>query len=173
MLSRLVIAFLPRSKCLLISWLQSPSAMILEPKKIKSATVSTFSPSVCHEVVGLMLWSSFCECWVLSQLFSLSSFRPCDTLIFNQQTWAWIFAGKLTKPSWIWTQSLRCMSLLCPHFPGKVMKLFFSISSKILPLRFNSAPANRNCIFSTNTKYYFCHVGKTSWKSELSKAFGI
>ena len=52
MLSRLVITFLPRSKCLLISWLQSPSAVILEPSKIKSDTVSTVSPSICHEVMG-------------------------------------------------------------------------------------------------------------------------
>ena len=52
MLSRLVIAFLPRSKRLLISWRQSPSAVILEPKKIKSATVSIVSPSICHEVMG-------------------------------------------------------------------------------------------------------------------------
>ena len=52
MLSRLVITFLPRSKCLLISWLQSPSAVILEPPKIKSDTVSTGSPSISHEVVG-------------------------------------------------------------------------------------------------------------------------
>ena len=52
MLSRLVIVFLPRSKRLLISWLQSPSAVILKPKKIKSVTVSTFSPSICHEVMG-------------------------------------------------------------------------------------------------------------------------
>ena len=51
MLSRLVIAFLPRSKHLLISWLQSPSAVILEPKKIKSVTVSIVSPSICHEVM--------------------------------------------------------------------------------------------------------------------------
>ena len=48
MLSRLVIAFLPRSKCLLISWLQSPSAVIWEPKKTKSVTVSIVSPSICH-----------------------------------------------------------------------------------------------------------------------------
>ena len=48
MLSRLVITFLPRSKCLLISWLQSPSVVILEPKKIKSDTVSTVSPSISH-----------------------------------------------------------------------------------------------------------------------------
>ena len=53
MLSRLVIVFLIRSKCLLISWLQSPSAVILEPKKIKSVTVPIFSPSICHEVMGL------------------------------------------------------------------------------------------------------------------------
>ena len=52
MLSRLVITFLPRSKCLLISWLQSPSAVNLEPQKIKSDTVSTVSPSICHEVMG-------------------------------------------------------------------------------------------------------------------------
>ena len=52
MLSRLVIAFLPRSKCLLISWLQSPSAVILEPKLVKSVTVSIVSPSICHEVMG-------------------------------------------------------------------------------------------------------------------------
>ena len=54
-LSKLVIAFLPRSKCLLISWLQSPSAMILDFKKIKSVTVSILSPSICHEVMGLDL----------------------------------------------------------------------------------------------------------------------
>ena len=53
MLSRLFIAFLTRNKHLLISWLQSPSAVILEPKKIKYVTVSIVSPSICHEVMGL------------------------------------------------------------------------------------------------------------------------
>ena len=52
MLSRLIITFFPRNKHLLISWLQSPSAVILEARKIKSATVSTVSPSICHEVMG-------------------------------------------------------------------------------------------------------------------------
>ena len=52
MLSRLVIAFLPRSKRLLILWLESPSAVILQPPKIKSLTVSVVSPYICHEVVG-------------------------------------------------------------------------------------------------------------------------
>ena len=54
MLSRLVITFLPRSKCLLISWLRSSSAVILEPKKIKSVIVSIVSPPICHEVMGQM-----------------------------------------------------------------------------------------------------------------------
>src|SRR5574340_663486 len=53
MLSRLVKTFLPRSKRLLISWLQSPSAVILEPPKIKSDSVSTVSPSISHEMIGL------------------------------------------------------------------------------------------------------------------------
>ena len=51
-LFRFVIAILPKSKHFLISWLQSLSALILEPKKMKSDTVSTFSPSICHEVIG-------------------------------------------------------------------------------------------------------------------------
>ena len=74
LLTRLVIAFLPRSKRLLISWLQSPSALILEPKKIKSLTVSTVSPSICHEVMGPdAMTVGF---WMLSfrSDFSLSSF---------------------------------------------------------------------------------------------------
>ena len=53
MLSRLIITFLPRSKRLFISWLQSPSAVILEPKKVKSVTVYIVFPSICHEVMGL------------------------------------------------------------------------------------------------------------------------
>ena len=68
-LCRFVIAFSPRCKCLLISWLQSLSAVILEPKKIKSVTIYIFSPSICHEVMGLDAMFSFFECWVLSQLF--------------------------------------------------------------------------------------------------------
>ena len=74
MLSRLVITFLPRNKCLLISWLQSPSAVILGPKKIKSVIVSTVSPSICHEVMGpdamiLVFWMLDFQL-----IFSLSSF---------------------------------------------------------------------------------------------------
>ena len=62
MLSRLDIDFFPRSKHLLISWLQLPSAMILEPKKIKSVPVSIFSPSICHEAMGPDAMSLIFEC---------------------------------------------------------------------------------------------------------------
>jgi len=73
MLSRLVIIFLPRSKCLLISWLQSPSAVILKPQKIKSDTVSTVSPSISHEVMGpdAMIF-----------VFWMLSFKPTFSLSF-------------------------------------------------------------------------------------------
>ena len=74
MLSRFVIPFLPRSKHLLISWLQSSTAMILEPKKIKSVTISVISPSICHEVMGPD--AMILVFWMLSfkPTFSLSSF---------------------------------------------------------------------------------------------------
>ena len=80
MLSRLVIAFLPRSKRLLISWLQSPSAVILEPRKIKSDTVSIVSPPICHEVMGLD--AMVLVFWMLSlkPTFSLSSFTFINRL---------------------------------------------------------------------------------------------
>ena len=77
MLARVVIIFLPRSKHLLISWLQSPSAAILEPKKIKPDTVSKVSHLFAMKWWDQMPWSSFSECWALSQLchspLSLSS----------------------------------------------------------------------------------------------------
>ena len=74
MLSTLVITFLPRSKRLLISWLQSPSAVILEPKKTKCITVTIVSPSICHEVMGSD--AKIFVFWMLSfkSAFSLSSF---------------------------------------------------------------------------------------------------
>ena len=71
MLSRLVITFLPRSKCLLISWLQSPSAVIMEPKKIKSVTLSIVSPSISHEVM---------EPDTMILVFWMLSFKPTFTL---------------------------------------------------------------------------------------------
>ena len=74
MLSKLVVAFLPRIKCLLMWWLQSPSVVILEPKKIKSVLVLTVSPSVCYQVMGLD--AMILALWMLSfkPAFSLFSF---------------------------------------------------------------------------------------------------
>ena len=80
-LSRFVISIIPRSKCLLILWLQSPSALILEPKKVKSDTVSTFPPSVCHEVMGL-------DAMILG--FVMLKFKPAffPTLLAPQETFS-------------------------------------------------------------------------------------
>ena len=74
MLSRLVIAFLPKSKNLLISWLQSTSAVILEPPKIKSLTVSIVSSSICHDVMGLDAMILFFRILSFKSVFSLFSF---------------------------------------------------------------------------------------------------
>ena len=81
MLSRLVITLLPRSMHLLISWLQSPSAVILEPRKIKSHTVFTVFPSICHEVIGPD--AMILVFWMLSfkLTFSLSSFTFIKRLL--------------------------------------------------------------------------------------------
>ena len=87
-LSSLVITFHPRSQCLLISWLQSPSPVILDPKKIKSVTVSFVSPSICHEVMGpdAMIFVF----WMLSfkQTFSLSSFTFIKRLFSSSLLYA-------------------------------------------------------------------------------------
>ena len=96
MLSRFVVAFLPRRKHFLISWLQSPSAVILESKKIKSVTVSTVSPSICYEVMGLdaMIFTD----WMLSfqSAFSLSSFPFINRL----------FSSSLHQP--LWSSDMSC-----------------------------------------------------------------
>ena len=97
MLPRLVIAFLPRSKCLLISWLQSTFAVILDPKKIKYVTVSTVSPSICHEVMGLD--AMIFVLWMLSfkPAFSLSSF----TLIKRPFSSSLLFAIKVVSSAYL------------------------------------------------------------------------
>ena len=107
MLPRFVIAFLSRSKCLLISWLQSPPPEILEPKKIKSLTVSIFSPTICHRVMGpnsmILVYSmlylkpsfSLCSFIFIQRLFSsssLSAIRVVSSaylrlLVFLPQSW--------------------------------------------------------------------------------------
>ena len=112
MLSRLVITFLARNKCLLILWWQSPSAVILEPPKIKSVTVFTISPSICHEVMGpdamiLVFWMlSFKPTFSLSsftfikRLFStslLSAIRGCHLHIWGY----WYFSQQSSSPAFL------------------------------------------------------------------------
>ena len=81
MLSRLVLAFLPRNKHLLISWLQSPSAVTLQPKKIQSVTVSTVSPSICYEVMGLQPCGSVASsgCTTLEEAATVWLSSSCNT----------------------------------------------------------------------------------------------
>ena len=120
MLSRLVITFLPKSKCLLISWLKSPSAVILEPPKIKSLTVSTVSPSICHEEMGpeamiLVFWTlsfkltfSLSSFTFIKRLFSSSSFSAIRVvssaylrlLILLPQSWFKLVLHPVQHFSW-------------------------------------------------------------------------
>ena len=88
MLSRLVITFLPRSKCFLISWLQPPSAVILDPPKIKSDTVSTVFPSICHEVMGP-------DAMIL--VFWTLSFKPTFSLFSGPYISIWILKPGLLE----------------------------------------------------------------------------
>ena len=102
MLSRLVIPFVPRSKHLLISWLQSPSAVILEPRKTKSATVSTVSLSICHEVMGP-------DAMIL--VFWMLSFKPTFKHWSSPVLYSEHYSGRFTKPD-LWVDSVGCCSFL-------------------------------------------------------------
>ena len=116
MLSSFVIAFLPRSKCLLISWLQSPSTVILEPKKIKSHTVSIVFLSTCHEVMGpdamiLVLW--------------MLSFKPAFSLSFT-------FIKRLFSPP-----SLSAIRVVSPAY----LRLLVFLPAILIPACALSSPA--------------------------------
>ena len=99
MLTRFVIAFLPRSKHLLISWQQSLSAVILEPKKIKSVTVSTFYPFNCHEVIGPD--SMIFVFWVLS-------FKPAFSLSFFTLIKRFFSSSSLLPLEWYYLHTWGC-----------------------------------------------------------------
>ena len=114
MLSRLVITFLPRSKHLLISWLQSPSAVILEPQKIKSATLS---PSICHEVMELV---------AMIFVFWMLSFKP--TFLLSSFT----FIKRLFNSS-----SLSALRVVSPAY----RTLLISLPAILIPACASSSPA--------------------------------
>ena len=116
MLSRLVVTFLPTSKRLLISWLQSPSAVILEPKEIKSVAVSTVSPSISHEVMGpdAMIF-----------IFLMLSFKPTSSL------YSFIFIKRLFSSS---LSSMRVVS-------SAHLRLLIFLPAVLIPVCASSNPA--------------------------------
>ena len=118
MLSRLVIAFLPRSKCLFISWLQSPSAVILEYKKIKSVTVSTVSPSISHEVMrpDAMIF-----------VFRMLSFKPA-------------FSLALTSIKRVLSSSLSAIRVVSSAY----LRLLIFLPAVLIPACASSSPAFLN-----------------------------
>ena len=133
MLSRLVIAFLPRSKCLLTSWLQSPSAVILEPKYIKSVSVSIVSPSISHEVMGpyaiilVFLMLSF------KPTFSLSSFTFIKRLFSSSSLFAIRVVSSVYLQLLIFFLAIlipACASSLCFIQPGTSHDVLFPTSGK-------------------------------------------
>ena len=113
---RLVITFLPRSKHLLISWLKSPSAVILEPKKIKSVTVSTVSPSICHKVMVL-------DAMIL--VFWMLSFKPTFSLFY------FTFIKRLFSAS---ISAIRVMS-------SASLRLLIFLPAILIPACASSSPA--------------------------------
>ena len=126
----LSLLFFPRSRCLLISWLQSPSAVILEPKRRKSDTVSTFSPSICHDVVGLILCFAMdlngCHdlnvFWMLSLklAFSLSSFTLIKRLFSSSLLSAIRVESSAKLRFWYFTWQSWLQLVIHPawHFSG-------------------------------------------------------
>ena len=131
MLSMLVIAFLPRSKCLLISWLQSPSAVILEPVKIKSVIVSTVSPSICHEMMGLDAMILGTGCHDLSKTQALHNF-VIFLLVYLP---SYLFAYSL-----IWGTSSICFTLFQRHGVFKDFRMKFQSRHLLHNLSFLSDP---------------------------------
>ena len=148
MLSRLVITFLPRSKCLLISWLQSPSAVILEPKKIKSITVSIISPSICHEVMELD--AMILVFWMLSfkPVFSLSSFT------FTKR----LFSSSLLSA--IRVESSAYLRLLI--FLPAILILACASSSPVFLMMYSSYKLNKQC-----DSIQPCHIPCPVWHQSV------
>ena len=167
MLSRFVIVFLPRSKCLLISWLQSLSAVILEPKKIKSSIVSTFPPSIYHEVIGrdamiLVLWS-----WFLTQPFH----SPLSPSSRGSLVSSLLSAIKVVSPAHL-TLLIFLLSILIPACESS--SLAFHMMYSAYPCH-NFEPvccsmSGFNCGFLTCIQV-FLETGKVVWYSHLLKSF--
>ena len=151
MLSRFVIAFLPRSKRLVISWLQSPSAVILEPKKIKSVTISIVSPSICHEVMGLdamilVFWRSsecVCVCVYVSGAEGSIFQEVVRKTNANVARWMIAYSKWSRHPKWLW-QGPGIMDVPPQRGTGPLALMFskflWPLLSLLSPERFFSSP---------------------------------
>ena len=136
MLSRLVITFLPRSKCLLISWLKSPSALILEPKKIKSDTVSTVSPSISNELMGP-------DAMIL--VFWMLSFKPTFSL------YSFTFIKRLFSSS-----SLSATRVVSSAY----LRLLIFLLAFLIPACASSSPAFSHDVLCTLMKFQTLKLSK-------------
>ena len=183
-LSRLVIAFLPRSKHLLISWLQSPSAVILQPEKIKSVTVSIDSPSICHEIMGPD--AMILVFWMLSfkPAFSLSSFTFIKRLFSSSSLYAirvvspaylrlLIFLPEIltpacasSSPHFTWC-TLRCAKSLVISHPRSGRGVGCRRVEVVSSLRGPRPPAfpTHHPATSSELMLLNCGVGEDSWES--------
>ena len=181
MLSRFVIAFLPRSKRLLISWLQLPSAVILEPKKINSLTISIVSPSICHEVLGPD--AMILVFWMLSfkPSFSLSSFTFIRRLFSSSS----LSAIKVLSPAYL-TLLIFLLPILIPAYASSSPAFLMMYSAYKLnkqgdnmqPWRYSFPYLEPVCcsMSSSNCCFLTCiqisqEEGEVVWYSHLFKNF--
>ena len=164
MLSRFVIAFLPRSKCLLISCLQSPSAVILKPKKIKSVTVSIVSPSICHEVMGLD--TMILLIWMLSfkPTFSLSFFTFIKRLFSSSS----ISAIRLMSSAYL-RLSIFLPAILIPACVSSSLAfgMIYPTHLSFYSLPFTSFLFSAICKASSDNHFAFLHFFSWGWSSSL------
>ena len=176
MLSRFVIVFLPRSKHLLISWLQSPSAIIFEPKKIKSVTVSIVSLSICHEVMGPD---------VLILVFWMLSFKPTFSL-FSFTFIKRLISSSLSVPSAYLRLLIFLLAILIPAYASSSPAFFIMYSAYMLNKQGDSytdlmlsfpnlepvchSMSSSNCYFLTCIQISL-EAGKVVWHSYLFKNF--
>ena len=180
MLSRLVIAFLPRSNHLLIPWLQSQSEVILEPKKVKTVTVSVVSPSVCHEVMGpdameLVFWMlSFKPAFLLSSflfiknLFSSSSFSAI-TVLSSAYLSLLIFLPAILIPA----SASSSPAFRMIYSAYKLINRLTVYSLEVLLPQFvttSCSISDSNCCFLICIQV-FQETGKVVWYSHLFKEF--
>ena len=169
-LSRFIIAFLPRSKNLLISWLESPSAVILEPKKRKSIIVSTFSLSICHKVMGP-------DATIL--VFSMLSFKPGISLSFFTLIKRLFNSSSLSAIRVVSSEYLRVLTflliILIPVYVSSNLAFHIMYTAYKLTEQGDNKPvsfsmSNFNCCFLTCIQISQ-EIGKVVWYSHLFKNF--